>query len=83
MPRYADEKELEIVHAPWWAEGEEVAIRRLSYGEDQRIMKAVSVVDREAGLVVVDYAEYRVSVMARFEAQAVRGRRAQPDRAGR
>ena len=65
MPRYADEKELEIVHAPWWAEGEEVAIRRLSYGEDQRIMKAVSQVDREAGLVVVDYAEYRVSVMAR------------------
>lgn len=65
MPRFTDEKELEIIHADWWAEGEEVAIRRLSYGEDQRIMKAVSQVDREAGLVVVDYAEYRVVTMAR------------------
>ena len=65
MPKYANEKEVEIIHAPWWAEGEEAALRRLSYGEDQAMMKAVSQVDRAAGLVTVDYAEYRVKVMAR------------------
>jgi hypothetical protein len=65
MPRYANDKEVEIVHADWWAEGEEVAIRRLSYGEDQAIMKQCTRVDLENRLTTVDYAEYRVKVMAR------------------
>ena len=39
MPRFISATDVKVIHAPWWDEGETVTIKKLTYGDRQKIGK--------------------------------------------
>ena len=40
MPRFITDNDVKVIHAPWWEDGETVTIKKLTYGDRQRVGKA-------------------------------------------
>ena len=40
MPRFVSNDETKVIRAPWWDEDETVTIKRLTYGDRQKVSKA-------------------------------------------
>ena len=69
MSRFVNAEETDEIRAPWWAEGETVTIRRLSWADRLYIQKRSTVVGAENGdgtrSVLVDLEAFDLALMER------------------